>query len=214
MSSHDPQTAPITDAELEARKHSEADPRVPALILNRWSPRAFTDRAVLDRDLRTILTGASWAASSYNEQPWRFLLGRRPDETYNKLLGTLGAFNQVWAQKAPVLVLIVGKPVFSHSGEQNRFAFHDLGAVNATLGLTASALGLHTHSMAGYDTEAARSAFNIPEDYEMGALTALGYFGEHARLDGALLERETMERKRKPLEELVFTNTFGQSANL
>ncbi len=207
--------APMTDNALEALKHVPADESthaIPEIVRNRWSPRAFAERPVDDADLRAILTGASWAASSYNEQPWRFLVGRKGDETYSKLLATLGEFNQLWARKASVLLLTVGKRSFSHSGEPNRFALHDVGAASATLSLCATARGLHTHSMAGFDANRARAEFAVPEDFEMGAVIALGYFGDHAALDGALLERETMERRRKPLADLVFAGSFGESA--
>lgn len=208
---------PLTDEALEAKKHAhlgDLDAAIPALVRNRWSPRAFLERPVDPADLRAILTGTAWAPSSYNEQPWRFFVGNRGDETYGKILAVLAPFNRVWAQKAPVLLLSVAKRAFTHSGEPNRFALHDTGAAWATFALCAEERGLHTHAMAGFDAAAARVAFAVPEDYEMGAAIALGYFGDHVKLDGPLLEREAAERTRKPLTEWVFAGTFGQSAQV
>jgi nitroreductase len=44
---------------------------------------------VSDDDLKKIFEAARWAASSYNEQPWRFFLGRRGDATYQKIFDVL-----------------------------------------------------------------------------------------------------------------------------
>lgn len=204
----------LTDQQLEDGKHAELDARIPTVIRNRWSPRAFLDRPVPGDHLRLVLEAASWAPSSYNEQPWRFFVGQNGDETYQKIFASLGDFNKTWAKHAPVLLLSVAKKAFSSSGEPNRFALHDAGAAWTTLALAATALGLHTHGMGGFDPDAARASLAVPEEFEIGAAIALGYFGDHAKLDGAMLEREAMARKRKPLEEIVFAGSFGQSASL
>jgi len=82
---------------------------------------------------------------------------------------------------------------------------HDVGAATATLTLQATALGLHSHGMAGFDKDKARAAFNIPEDFEIGAVTALGYLGDAETLAEGLKAQETAARQRKPLAEVVFS---------
>jgi len=52
-----------------------------------------------------VFEAARWAASSYNEQPWRFLVGDRNSLTYKKIFSALAPFNQAWAASAPVLIL-------------------------------------------------------------------------------------------------------------
>ena len=49
----------------------------------------------------------------YNEQPWRFLVGKKGDETYAKILDSLVEFNQAWAKTAPVLMLSAGEKTFT-----------------------------------------------------------------------------------------------------
>jgi len=93
----------------EKIKHAPNEAGVEDLIRRRWSPRAFSAKEVSAADLKAIFEAARWAASSYNEQPWRFLVGRRGDETYKKIFNTLVEFNQSWAKSAPVLVLSVAK---------------------------------------------------------------------------------------------------------
>lgn len=197
---------PPTPPEVtEKLKHAPDVTGVEGLIRRRWSPRAFSGKEVSTADLKKLFEAARWAASSSNEQPWRFLVGRRGDETYQKIFNSLVEFNQLWAKSAPVLVLSVAKKTFSNNGSPNRHGLHDTGAATATLALQATANGLHSHSMAGFDTELARASFAIPSDYDMGAVTAIGYFGDPAGLPERMAKTEVSPRQRKPLEEFVFS---------
>jgi nitroreductase len=187
------------------------DAAVEQAILERRSPRSFSDKHIAAADLEKVFEAARWAASSYNEQPWRFFVGRRGDAVYAKILDVLVEFNQGWAKSAPVLILTVGSKKFAHNGAANHYALHDTGAATAYLTLQAFALGLHTHSMGGFDMEKARAAFAVPDDYEIGAVTALGYQGDGAELPEQLKKMENGPRVRKPLEEIVLAE-WGEPA--
>src|ERR1700684_1840808 len=102
--------------ELNKVKHAPEVDGVLPLFHARWSPRSFSDREVAPADLAKVFEAARWAASSYNEQPWRFLVGTRNTEPYNKILDSLMPFNQAWAGSAPVLILGTAKTKFSHNG--------------------------------------------------------------------------------------------------
>jgi nitroreductase len=197
---------------IEALKHADPIPGLDETILRRWSPRAFADRPVSAADMKKLFEAARWAASSFNEQPWRFLVGRKSDPTYSRIFESLAAFNQTWAKDPPVLMLSVGKKTFSQNGNPNHYALHDTGAANANLALQATALGLHTHSMSGFDRDNVRAAFHVPEDYEIGAVIAVGYLGNVDALPDSLKAAETSPRTRKPLNEFVFSewNTAAQ----
>ena len=175
------------------------------IILKRWSPRSFADKPVPSADLTKIFTAAAWAASSFNEQPWRFLVGKKGDETYAKILDSLIEFNQAWAKTAPVLILSAGKKTFTANGQPDPYGLHDTGAASANLSLQATALGLHTHGMGGVDKEKARKLFAIPEDFEVGAAWALGYVGDPDALPEQMQVMEKAARTRKPLTEFVFS---------
>ncbi|MGD0830415.1 MAG: nitroreductase family protein [Terracidiphilus sp.] len=205
---------PLSAAEVNELKKAVATNGVLPAILERWSPRSFADRDVSLADLKKIFEAAHWAASSYNEQPWRFLVCPRNSLTYKKIFETLVVQNQAWAGSAPVLILGVTKTKFSHNDAPNRVALYDLGAAASYLTLQASALGLACHQMAGFDPEAARQAFAIPEDYAIGAVIALGYQGEPAALSNErLVAQETAPRTRKNLSEFVFS-AWDEPANL
>jgi nitroreductase len=189
----------------EKLKHAPDVAGVQELILRRWSPRAFSGREVSAQELKRLFEAARWAFSSSNEQPWRFLVGRRGDGTYQRIFDALVEFNQSWSRSAPVLVLSVAKKTFTAKAAPNRFNLHDTGAATANLALQATANGLHTHSMAGFDQEQVRASFAIPSDYDIGAVTAVGYFGDPESLPEHLRKMELAPRQRKPLEEFVFS---------
>jgi nitroreductase len=113
-----------------------------------------------------------------------------------------------------VLILGVASGKFSHNGTENGYALYDLGAAAAALTLQAAALGMTTHSMAGFDHEAARKEFAIPAEYALGAVIALGYQGEPAALGNEqLIALETSPRERKALSEIVLS-AWGTPAKL
>lgn len=195
----------LSATEVNELKKAPAAEKVLPVILHRWSPRSFADRDVSDHDLKAIFEAARWAASSYNEQPWRFFVGKRGSETYNKIFESLGEFNKAWAKSAPVLILGVARTKFSHNESPNRVALYDLGAAAATLSYQATALGLFTHQMAGYEPDVARKLFKIPEDYMFGAVIALGYLGEPSALPNEnFVKQEVSPRQRKALKEFVW----------
>lgn len=192
---------------LDEIKRAPASIEILDVIAKRWSPRAFTGQSVSTEDLHRIFTAASWAASSTNEQPWRFLFGRNGDATFVKILDSMAEANQAWARHAPVLLLSVGKSTFSpgpYTGQHNPYALHDTGAASAYLALQTSALGLYAHGVGGFDHEKVRTHFNIPANFEIGACWAIGYLGNSDTLPERLRQRELAARSRKSLAEFVF----------
>jgi nitroreductase len=198
----------------EVKKPATGNALLPA-IANRWSPRAFLDKPVSKENVRVLLEAAHWAASSSNEQPWRFIVATKENPAdYTRLLSVLVERNQLWAKAAPVLLLSVAKKTSTKSGKPNRFALYDTGAAAATLCIQAAALGLAAHSMGGYDAAKARELFAIPEDFEPGAAIAVGYAGPAESVADDFKAGELAPRTRKPLSEIAFTTTWGTAANL
>jgi len=178
------------------------------LIQNRWSPRAYSDRPVETDKLLSLLEAARWAPSSFNHQPWRFIVATKDKITeYNRLLSTLVEFNQGWAKNAPVLILAVAKLHFD-DGKLNRHAFHDIGLALENLIIQATALGLSTHQIAGFQADLARQEYGIPSEYEPATVITVGYVGDPQSLPDGLRERELAPRVRKTLKEIVFTEKW------
>jgi nitroreductase len=204
----------LSATETHKLKQAPLTEEVLPVFHTRWSPRSFSDREVSSADLRKVFEAARWAPSSNNEQPWRFIVGRRDSDTFQKIASSLMSFNQAWAPKAPILILGIAKKHFSHNNSPNNFALFDLGAATSFVTLQAAALGLHTHQMAGFDQDAVRKALQIPDDYAIGSVIALGYQGEPSALpSGKLLDSEISARTRKPLSEIALS-AWGEPAKL
>lgn len=196
---------------ISLAKPETTDIRVHPLIKKRWSPRAFSSREVEPEKLCQLFEAARWAPSSYNEQPWRFIVAtRREPEKFSLLFQCLKEGNRRWAGNAPVLVLSVARTRFRHNGQPNRHALHDVGLAVGNLLLQAMALDLYVHQMAGFDPESARQLLQIPEEFEPVAMMAIGYLGDVAQLPADLAEKERAPRKRKALSELVFDGSWGR----
>ncbi len=185
------------------------------LLRRRWSPRAFADRLVEPEKLRSILEAARWAASSFNEQPWGFIVATKQDEPeWSRLLSCLVEGNQVWAKQAPVLMVSVAKLTFGRNGESNRHAWHDVGLAVGNLVVQATSLGLSVHQMAGILPDKVRELYGIPHGFEPVAGLALGYVGDPDSLPEPLGQREQAKRMRKPLAEFIFSTRWGQVSPL
>jgi nitroreductase len=187
------------------------DHPVHELIARRRSPRAFAGQAVTSAQVRSLLEAARWAASCFNEQPWRYIVALRSQpEAFEKLLGCLVEGNRVWADKAQVLMLSVACTSFAHNGKPNPHAWHDVGQASATMAIQAAAMGLQIHQMAGFDHDRARAVFGIPEGFEPVAAIAVGHPGDPALLPAPLRERETAPRARRPVTDFVHGSAWDE----
>src|SRR5215467_12852342 len=183
------------------------------LIRDRWSPRAFADKAIAPADLCSLFEAARWAPSSSNEQPWAFIVAPKHDHAnFTKALQPLVEFNVNWAKHAAVLGFAVSELAFAKNKAPNRNAQYDTGASMALLSIEATARGLFVHQMAGFDPDTAREVFNIPAGFDAVAAFAIGYPGDPASLPQPLRDRELAPRARKPIREFVMTGQWGQPA--
>ncbi|MDF1566309.1 MAG: nitroreductase family protein [Deltaproteobacteria bacterium] len=191
------------------QKPAPTDHPIHPLLTERWSPRAFEARPLPREDLDALLEAARWAASSMNEQPWRFVVAGREDEAaFERIAACLSAGNQPWARNAGALVAVVVAETFRRNGKKNAHAWYDAGAAVAQLTLEATHRGLAVHQMGGFDGEALREALGIPEGHAPVVVLAIGIPGDVDRLSPELAERERAPRKRLPLEALVFERVW------
>jgi len=196
-------------------KRASTDYPVHELLAERWSPYAFQDRPVPEADLRSLFEAARWAASSFNEQPWTYMVAtRETPEQFQRLLSCLVEANQVWAKAAPVLALGIVRLRFERNGQVNRAAVHDLGLAAGNLLVEATVRGLCVHQMLGIFPDRARQLFAIPESCEAWTALAIGYRGDPTHLPDNLQARERLPRRRKPLSQFVFSGTWGNPSPL
>lgn len=170
-------------------------------IKERWSPRAFDEKAVKEDDIMALLEAASYAPSCFNEQPWRFIVGD-DENKLSKLRSILAPSNQVWANNAPVLILIASKKNFDYNNKNNRWHEFDAGTAWGYMSLEAQSRGLITHAMGGFDVEKAHKLLNISDEYDVIAVVAVGKYGDKNNLSKELQEREYPDT-RKGIDELI-----------
>jgi nitroreductase len=196
-------------------KEAATDHPILQVLAERWSPYGFADRPVSEADLRSLFEAARWAASSYNEQPWNYLVATRENSReFGRLLSCLVETNQAWAKAAPVLVLGVVRLQFTKNNQDNRAAVHELGLAAGNLLVEATTRGFSVHQMIGILPDKAREVYQIPEHFEAWTAMAIGYKADPAKLPNALKERDLAPRQRKPLSEFVFTGQWGQPSPL
>jgi nitroreductase len=188
---------------------ANTDHPVSEIIARRWSARAFSTRPVEFSKLLSILEAARWAPSSRNEQPWRYIVFTSDNPgMLKKAQSVLKEIND-YAKRAPILICAITKKSYSENGNPNRLHFHDLGAANENMFLEAFNQGLIMHEMGGFDVQKAREIFNVPEDYEVGIMIAIGYQDTYHVLPDRLRHKAFTPRVRKPLSEIVFIEEIG-----
>jgi nitroreductase len=197
--------------ELIVDRTAQTSTPVHPLLAARWSPR-WLDPAgeVAESALRAMLEAARWAPSAGNTQPARFFVGRRGDDTYQRLFDLLKPGNQAWAKAAGALLL--GVAVTHNEKGEVPYATYGVGLASENLVLQAVAEGLVAHQMAGFDRDAARRVFALPEHATPLVVIAVGVLGDPELIPDELREREFGPRRRRPLAEIAFKGTWGEAA--
>ncbi len=195
-------------------KEANTDFEIHPLLKKRWSPRAFNDKAVTKEQLQRIFEAARWAPSGFNQQPWKFILGMKGDETYQKIFDCLVAFNQLWAGNAPVLILSCGRKVMNDREDINPSYHYDVGQAVAHMSIQAMNEGLHMHQMGGFEKDVAVRKFNIPATYKPLTVISLGYIGNPAMLPERMQKSEKAERDRFPAKSFLYSEVFGKDTDL
>jgi nitroreductase len=170
---------------------------------------------VSDDDLRSLFEAARWAPSSYNEQPWSYMVAKKEDlDEFGRLLSCLVEANQAWAKAASVLALGISRLNFERNNNPNRAAIHDLGLAAANLVLEATSRGLAVHQMIGILPDKVRELYSVPEGHEPMTALAIGYAGDPMDLPEELRPRDSARRPRKPLKEFIFGGKWGVASDL
>ncbi len=194
------------------RKPAVTQVAINKTLAQRWSGRAYdASKAVSHDQLIALLEAARWAPSCYGDQPWRFIVWNKNSDAagWQKAFDCVVPGNQGWVKDAPLLFLIAADSLFNHNGKENRWGQYDTGAAAENLCLQASSMGLMAHQMGGFDSDKAREAFAVPEQYALMAMLSVGHPADVASLSGEVLERETAPRRRRELGELFFAGSWG-----
>ena len=188
-------------------------------IQTRRSPIIFQNRPVEQEKIEVVLEAARWAPSSYNHQPWRYIVVNE-NEALNKARKGLVAGN-FWAKQAPILIIALSKPEFDDTVDGKEYYLYDTGQSVMSLALEAEHLGLSTHQMLGFTEATIKKEFAIPDPWRVIVLIALGYEADMARDKRGIVQKLGMQvfekirermvkpRERKSLQEIASFNTFA-----
>lgn len=172
------------------------------LLVDRWSPRAMTGEAIPVAELMPLFEAARWAPSSFNAQQWRALYAGRDSEHWPLFFGLLVDANKAWAKNAAFLVLFVSRRAFEHNGKPSITHSYDTGAAWKNFALQGFRQGLAVHGMQGFDYERARVELNIPDDFQVEAMAAVGRVAAKDVLPEALQKKESPNDRRKTTESI------------
>jgi nitroreductase len=184
--------------------------QIDPLFHNRWSPRSMTGEELDDEDIMTLFEAARWAPASFNNQPWRFIYAKRNSQYWDRIFNLLLEGNKRWANNAAVLVVVVSNKNFEYNDQYSITHQYDAGAAWENLALQASLKGLVAHGMQGFDYERARKELEIPDNFDVVAMIAIGKRGPKDKLPEDLQKKELPNGRKplKPLSEIVMEGIF------
>ena len=191
---------------MNIRDFRKPEQEINEIFINRWSPRAMSGEEIDEKTLFTLLEAARFAPSSNNNQPWRFIYARRNTKHWATFFNLLDEGNQVWAKNAAVLIVVASKTTFD-SGKPSRTHTYDAGAAWLSFALQGSIAGLVVHGMQGFDYDKAKAVLNIPDEYQVEAMIAVGKKGKKEDLPDFLQERE-FPSARKTTAEFAMEGSF------
>lgn len=192
----------------EVKEKRKPNYEIHPLILNRWSPRAMTGEELTEEEFMSLFEAARWAPSSYNNQPWRFIYTTRNSKQWDTFFNLMGDWNKMWAKTAAVLVVVISRKTFEHNNKPAVTHAFDAGAAWENLALEATARGLVAHGMEGFDYAKAKKVLEIPDDYEVHAMIAIGKRGKKEDLSDAKMRDGEAPNDRRPLQEIVMEGKF------
>ena len=180
---------------------------IDSMFIDRWSPRAFEPTPLTHQQIESLFEAARWSPSCFNEQPWLFIYAASAADR-ERFMPALVEGNQLWVKNASLLMFLLCRRNFSHSGKENRHASFDAGAAWMSLALQARKLGLYAHAMAGFSRAEAYEILHVPEqEYDIMAAIAVGYRGDPAMLPDPVAAREKPS-ERKALQDVVREGRF------
>lgn len=194
--------------EKEVLKYRKSDYPIDPILLDRWSPRSMSGESLSEEEIFSLFEAARWAPSSYNEQPWRFLYATRGSAEWPLFFDLMIDFNKGWTKNAGLIGVIISHKVFERNKKPSHTHSFDTGAAWMSLAIEGSSRGLVVHGMEGFDYEKAKTVLEIPEDYHVEAMFAVGKRAPVSALPAELQERETPS-SRKSIHQFIKKGKFA-----
>ena len=157
------------------------------VVTTRRSIRHYSDRPVSDELLKKIAYAVSLAPTACNRQPFKILAVRNPEMR----AAICAACPQRFLPEAPVILVALGNPkeAWRRAGDDHSIIEMDLGIVLEHAILAATAEGLASCWVCGYDLKKMNEALGLEAPWSALALASLGY----AAAEAAPLQRKPEE---------------------
>ncbi|MDE0243665.1 MAG: nitroreductase family protein [Candidatus Kaiserbacteria bacterium] len=168
---------------------------------DRWSSRSFDGTPLSQEQRDSLFEAARFAPSSYNEQPWLFVIPN-PDQ-FEASFSLLSEGNREWVRQAGLLCFLTTKRILEKTGEANRFFAFDAGSAWMSLALQAHHMGLSAHAMGGFDVEQSYKVLGVDkEKYEVLAAIAVGTPTPDARASEERTDRKQISEITRPCDTI------------
>ncbi|MGA1820843.1 MAG: nitroreductase family protein [Thermoplasmatota archaeon] len=178
------------------------------VLERRRSRRAYDNIDITDNMVRELLHASELAASCFNNQPWRFVMVRDPEQL-EKVFGTLTRGNY-WMKKASMVVAVFTEPGSDCDVQGVQYEMFDTGMATAHMLLKATEMGLLAHPIVGFSKEEVKKVLGIPDEHIIITLIGIGKRSDdHSFLGEKHREQETSPRERRPLEEIGFMDRYA-----
>jgi hypothetical protein len=116
-------------------------------------------------------------------------------------------FNKSWTKNASVIGVVISRKTFEHNNKPSVTHSYDAGAAWMSLALEGTRRGYVVHGMEGFDYARARQVLEIPDEYQVEAMFAIGKRAPKEDLPEDLQKKE-FPSDRKPLHEVVIEGKF------
>jgi len=178
------------------------------IIRNRRAYRSLQPVEINEELVRDLATAASFSASCFNNQPWRFVFAF-DKEVLDRLQGAMKKGNE-WTRGGSLIVAVASRRDLDCLVKEREYYLFDTGMATAFLILRATELGLVAHPIAGFDEDKAKEILGIPVDMRLITLVNVGrhLLPANALLSEKQVEVEKSRPERLPLTEIMRINHF------
>lgn len=176
-------------------------------IFERRSIRRYRKDPIPDEIILEILEAARWSPSWANTQVCRYIVvkDQKVKEELSKTLPPTNPAHNAIIEAPCVICLFAKKGVSGFykgapaTDKEGYWFMFDAGIAMEHIVLAALSFGLGTVHVGLFDAKKAQEVLEIPEEYSVVEMAPLGYFEETPK-----------PTPRKPLNEIVFLDVFGQ----
>lgn len=168
------------------------------IMKERYSARSYSSKKVDKEILDKILEAGRVAPTAANKQTQRILV-IESEEGLNKIAKACRAYNP------PLILIVCSDTTQSWTNQHDGKTMNDIDCsiVSTHMMLEAKALGVDSLWLNWFDPKVIYKEFNIPREYEIVNLLALGY----ADMEPASPNRHS--QTRKPISETVYYEKFN-----